>query len=197
MRDVALRLGAIAGLARLKALGAAADPGVEPGRLCQGQDDARLPVGRAPARGRAAGRTRSRVRRLPLFVHPSRRQRAACQRPVVRAQAETVFLAGGLDFDLEHSWMIGNRDSDIACGRAAGTRTILVRNPHARGQSGAGTDAAAGDLQEAAGSWTVGRSGRGARRRNRRGRLFWFRLVHRSSVCLPRPCNVMERHIGG
>lgn len=29
--------------------------------------------------------------------------------------------------DLGASWMVGDRDSDIACGRAAGVRTILVR----------------------------------------------------------------------
>lgn len=32
--------------------------------------------------------------------------------------------------DLENSWMIGDRDSDIECGNAAGTRTILVEEPH-------------------------------------------------------------------
>jgi phosphoglycolate phosphatase-like HAD superfamily hydrolase len=46
--------------------------------------------------------------------------------------------------------MIGDRDTDIACGRAAGTRTIFVRNPRAVGQSGAGADATADDLLVAA-----------------------------------------------
>jgi D-glycero-D-manno-heptose 1,7-bisphosphate phosphatase len=54
------------------------------------------------------------------------------------------------DLDLAQSWMIGDRDSDIACGRAAGARTIFVRNPRARGQSGAGAEATADDLDAAA-----------------------------------------------
>jgi D-glycero-D-manno-heptose 1,7-bisphosphate phosphatase len=54
------------------------------------------------------------------------------------------------DLDLARSWMIGDRDTDIACGRAAGTRTIFVRNPRARGQRGPGADAAVQDLREAA-----------------------------------------------
>ena len=35
--------------------------------------------------------------------------------------------AGELSLDLSRSWMVGDRDGDIACGRAAGVRTILVR----------------------------------------------------------------------
>src|SRR5262245_57470729 len=35
------------------------------------------------------------------------------------------------DLDLARSWMIGDRDSDIACGRAAGARAIFVRSPRA------------------------------------------------------------------
>jgi D-glycero-D-manno-heptose 1,7-bisphosphate phosphatase len=31
--------------------------------------------------------------------------------------------------DLSQSWIVGDRDSDIECGRAAGTRTILIKNP--------------------------------------------------------------------
>jgi D-glycero-D-manno-heptose 1,7-bisphosphate phosphatase len=32
--------------------------------------------------------------------------------------------------DLRNSWMIGDRDSDIECGKAAGTRTIIIEEPH-------------------------------------------------------------------
>lgn len=32
--------------------------------------------------------------------------------------------------DLENSWMIGDRDSDIECGKAAGTRTIMIEGLH-------------------------------------------------------------------
>lgn len=34
--------------------------------------------------------------------------------------------------DLRRSWMIGDRDSDIACGQAAGVRTIFVNAPGCR-----------------------------------------------------------------
>jgi D-glycero-D-manno-heptose 1,7-bisphosphate phosphatase len=53
--------------------------------------------------------------------------------------------------DLARSWMIGDRDTDIACGRAAGTRTILVANPHAGDKAGGSTpDFRCADLSEAA-----------------------------------------------
>ena len=32
------------------------------------------------------------------------------------------------DIDLRRSWMIGDRDTDVACGKAAGTKTILIRS---------------------------------------------------------------------
>jgi D-glycero-D-manno-heptose 1,7-bisphosphate phosphatase len=38
--------------------------------------------------------------------------------------------------DLTVSWMIGDRDSDIECGNAAGARTILVLEPHSSGYRG-------------------------------------------------------------
>ena len=31
--------------------------------------------------------------------------------------------------DLAASWMVGDRDTDIECGRAAGVRTVLIKNP--------------------------------------------------------------------
>ena len=39
--------------------------------------------------------------------------------------------------DLENSWMIGDRDSDIECGKSAGTRTIMIEEPHSIGYRGA------------------------------------------------------------
>ena len=41
--------------------------------------------------------------------------------------------------DLENSWMIGDRDSDIECGKAAGTRTILVEGLQSSGSQGSCT----------------------------------------------------------
>jgi len=37
--------------------------------------------------------------------------------------------AGSLGLDLASSWMVGDTDADVAAGRAAGCRTLLVRNP--------------------------------------------------------------------
>lgn len=34
--------------------------------------------------------------------------------------------AGEYDIDLGSSWMVGDRDSDIECGKSAGTKTILI-----------------------------------------------------------------------
>jgi D-glycero-D-manno-heptose 1,7-bisphosphate phosphatase len=54
------------------------------------------------------------------------------------------------DLDLAQSWMVGDRDTDVQCGAAAGVRTILVANPHA-GEKAGGTapDARSADLAEA------------------------------------------------
>jgi D-glycero-D-manno-heptose 1,7-bisphosphate phosphatase len=38
--------------------------------------------------------------------------------------------------DLTISWMVGDRDTDVACGKSAGTRTILILNPHSAGYRG-------------------------------------------------------------
>jgi D-glycero-D-manno-heptose 1,7-bisphosphate phosphatase len=44
-----------------------------------------------------------------------------------------VFVAAAqLDLDLSRSWMVGDRQTDADCARAAGVRAILVRNPHRR-----------------------------------------------------------------
>ena len=44
-----------------------------------------------------------------------------------------LFIAAAqLDLDLARSWMIGDRETDVACARAAGVRAILVENPHTR-----------------------------------------------------------------
>jgi D-glycero-D-manno-heptose 1,7-bisphosphate phosphatase len=40
--------------------------------------------------------------------------------------------AQDMELDLEHSWLVGDSPRDIAAGRAAGLRTILVSRDHAR-----------------------------------------------------------------
>jgi D-glycero-D-manno-heptose 1,7-bisphosphate phosphatase len=51
--------------------------------------------------------------------------------------------------DLAASWMIGDRDSDVTCGRRAGTRTIQVANPRGTKAGKADPDARAAGLPEA------------------------------------------------
>lgn len=47
------------------------------------------------------------------------------------------------------SWMIGDKDIDVACGRAAGCRTILVRTGYGEKHSDCGADYIARDVVEA------------------------------------------------
>jgi histidinol-phosphate phosphatase family domain/HAD-superfamily hydrolase, subfamily IIIA len=51
--------------------------------------------------------------------------------------------------DPTRSWMIGDKDIDIACGRAAGCRTILVRTGYGEKHRGCGADHIARDVAEA------------------------------------------------
>lgn len=44
--------------------------------------------------------------------------------------------AGDYGIDLAHSWIIGDRDTDIQCGKAAGTKTILILEPHSAAYRG-------------------------------------------------------------
>lgn len=57
------------------------------------------------------------------FHHPDYTGPCACRKP------EPFFLlqaAARYGIDLSQSWMIGDRAGDVACGRAAGTRTIWI-----------------------------------------------------------------------
>jgi D-glycero-D-manno-heptose 1,7-bisphosphate phosphatase len=61
-----------------------------------------------------------------------------------------------LDLDPARSVMVGDRWLDVACGRAAGTRTVLVRSGHGGHEAetppaGAGADAILNNLMEATG----------------------------------------------
>jgi histidinol-phosphate phosphatase family protein len=58
-----------------------------------------------------------------------------------------------MPIDLEQSWMIGDKSSDIGCGKALGLRTILVRTGYGGREPGASElqpDFVAADLLEAA-----------------------------------------------
>jgi D-glycero-D-manno-heptose 1,7-bisphosphate phosphatase len=55
--------------------------------------------------------------------------------------------AASHDLDLSRSWVVGDRDSDIACGLSAGCRTILIQHPTSRQHQVLGrADFVAGDV---------------------------------------------------
>jgi D-glycero-D-manno-heptose 1,7-bisphosphate phosphatase len=49
-----------------------------------------------------------------------------CRKP---APGMLLDAAGSLGLDLASSWMVGDTDADVEAGRAAGCRTLLIRNP--------------------------------------------------------------------
>jgi D-glycero-D-manno-heptose 1,7-bisphosphate phosphatase len=73
-----------------------------------------------------------------------------CRKPAPGMLREA---AAALSIDLSRSWMVGDTDADVAAGKAAGCRTILIENPDsAHKRSGAdAADAVALDLFTAAG----------------------------------------------
>ncbi|MGI8624657.1 MAG: D-glycero-alpha-D-manno-heptose-1,7-bisphosphate 7-phosphatase [Solirubrobacteraceae bacterium] len=62
----------------------------------------------------------------PDAVIAALRERCDCRKP---RPALLVDLAREENLDLTTSWMIGDADSDVAAGRAAGVRTVLVSHP--------------------------------------------------------------------
>jgi D-glycero-D-manno-heptose 1,7-bisphosphate phosphatase len=59
--------------------------------------------------------------------------RCECRKPSPYFLREA---ARDFDLDLAQSWMVGDQDSDLACGRAAGCRVALIEHPrsaHKRG----------------------------------------------------------------
>jgi D-glycero-D-manno-heptose 1,7-bisphosphate phosphatase len=73
-------------------------------------------------------------------------------RPTLRRKPSPGMLveaARDHDIDLSKSWMIGDKNIDVQCGRAAGCRTILVRTGHGENQTGAEADFTAGNVVEA------------------------------------------------
>src|SRR5271165_714021 len=70
-----------------------------------------------------------------------------CRKPsphfLLRAQEE-------FDVNLDLSWMIGDRRTDIECGKAAGTKTILIRASETATEIGVQPDGTAPHLSAAA-----------------------------------------------
>lgn len=69
--------------------------------------------------------------------------RCDCRKP---GAGMLLDLAARWNIDLARSWMVGDMDRDVACGRAAGARTILLARPY---NSQAGADVVAADLRQA------------------------------------------------
>jgi len=57
--------------------------------------------------------------------------------------------ARDLNINAARSWFVGDKAIDIACGRAAGCRTILVRTGYGDQQGDCGADFTVGDAREA------------------------------------------------
>ena len=72
------------------------------------------------------------------------RDACACRKP---KPGMLVDLAARWAVDLDRSFMIGDQDRDMACGRAAGCRTIQLTKGY---NTGAGADFRVTDLAEAA-----------------------------------------------
>ena len=66
----------------------------------------------------------------------------------------TLFLEDAIEkFDLnaKECWFVGDRDTDVACGKAMGMKTIQIKNKHAGTNAGKETpDKHASDIYEAA-----------------------------------------------
>jgi D-glycero-D-manno-heptose 1,7-bisphosphate phosphatase len=80
-----------------------------------------------------------------------------CRKP---APGMLLDAAAALGLDLASSWMVGDTDADIAAGRAAGCKTLMIRNPasvHKRLQM-VNPDAAAGSLADAVEKLALSRS---------------------------------------
>ena len=79
------------------------------------------------------------VRALPVPIAQSylcfhrSEDRCECRKP------KPYFLheaARDFDVDLAASWMVGDQDSDLLCGRAAGCRVALIENPRSANKRG-------------------------------------------------------------
>ena len=81
----------------------------------------------------------------PHGTAPALAKRCRCRKP---RPGMLLDAAAALDLDLGSSWMIGDTDADVAAGRSAGCRTILLEYPgsaHKR-HDDAGPEMLAADL---------------------------------------------------
>lgn len=69
----------------------------------------------------------------PQSIVPELRIACDCRKP----RAQSLFDASReFDLDLASSWMVGDQDSDLACGRAAGCKVALIENEHSANKRG-------------------------------------------------------------
>jgi D-glycero-D-manno-heptose 1,7-bisphosphate phosphatase len=87
------------------------------------------------------------------FHHPDGLVPALARTCDCRKPSPGMLLAAAeeLDIDLGASWIVGDSDNDVAAGRAAGCRTVLIENPASAHRRVLGTtpDAKAPDLTAA------------------------------------------------
>ena len=83
----------------------------------------------------------------PEGVVPELTRRCGCRKP---APGMLLHAARALDLDLESSWMLGDTDSDVHAGGAAGCRTVLLEYPRSAHKRAAGgePDVRATDLPD-------------------------------------------------
>jgi D-glycero-D-manno-heptose 1,7-bisphosphate phosphatase len=86
------------------------------------------------------------TRSYVCFHHPD--DRCVCRKPSPYFLQEA---AREFDVDLAQSWMVGDQDSDLACGRAAGCKVALIEHRGSEHKRGAvEPDLRVGDLSELA-----------------------------------------------
>ena len=69
----------------------------------------------------------------PMGIIPSQSCDCSCRKP------GTFFLEKTkkkYDINMSRSWMIGDCDNDIFCGKNAGTKTVLIKNPLSESKRG-------------------------------------------------------------
>lgn len=69
----------------------------------------------------------------PQSIVPELRVACDCRKPGPQFLHDA---ARDFDVDLSASWMIGDQDSDLACGRAAGCKVALLENPRSANKRG-------------------------------------------------------------
>ena len=74
-------------------------------------------------------------------------QNCACRKP---APGMVLQAAQDLALDLTRSYFIGDKESDMQCGRRAGTRTVLVETGYGQSADRTSADAVVPDLPAAA-----------------------------------------------